>query len=130
MICTGPVGILCVLGGLVLAGQPALDAWEVAQVHPLHIALHDGFTGQKVRISVNGQTVLDRPVRTDLRISRADAVDISAPAQRVTLAATVEPSGITGTIDVDAAATPYVSLDLQPGGGLLWTTSAEPFRYM
>jgi hypothetical protein len=100
-------------------------------MHPLHIALHDGFRGQHVRITVNGQIVFDRTdVRTDLRISQAAAVDTTAPARRVTLSAAIDPGGISGSTEVDVVATPFVSLDLLADGSLRWNPSAEPFRYL
>jgi uncharacterized protein (DUF2345 family) len=99
-------------------------------MHPLHIALHDGFQGQHVRISVNGQSVFDRAgVRTDLRISRADAVDVIAPAQHVRIEATVDPGGVSGATEVDVVATPHVAIDCA-GSSLRFTPSAEPFAYM
>ncbi|MGE0259309.1 MAG: hypothetical protein AB7H71_08630 [Alphaproteobacteria bacterium] len=99
-------------------------------MHPLHIALHDGFQGNHVRISVDGQTVFDRAgVRTDLRISRADAVDVSAPAQHVRIEVTVDPGGVAGATEVDAAATPYVAIDLA-GSGIQFKLSADPFAYL
>ncbi len=55
-------------------------------MYPLHIALHDGFQRRHVVIVVDGRTVFDRAgVTTDLRISRADAVDIEVTAQRIYL---------------------------------------------
>src|SRR5262249_2461693 len=101
------------------------------EVYPLHIALHDGFGGQHVRISVNGQTVFDRSgVKTDLRISRADAVDTRAPARTVKVRVTVDPGGISGETTVDVVSTPYLGVDLQPDRTLRWRPSAEPFRYL
>jgi hypothetical protein len=100
-------------------------------MHPLHIALHDGFQGQHIRIAIDGQTVFDRAhVITDLRISRADAVDVDAPTPRVSVSVSIEPGGIAGSQEVDVTATPYVSIDLAPDGSLHWKCSAEPFRYM
>jgi hypothetical protein len=110
--------------------QAAWRNLETAEMHPLHIALHDGFQGQHVRISVNGQSVFDRAgVRTDLRISRADAVDVNAPAQHVRIEATVDPGGVSGGTEVDVVATPYVAIDFT-GNGLRFKLSAQPFAYM
>ena len=119
-----------ILGGLALMSQAAWLSLGAAEMHPLHIALQDGFQGQHVRISVNGQSVFDRPgVTTDLRISRADAVDVSAPAQRVRIEATVDPGGVSGATEVDVVATPHVAIDFV-GGSLRFKVSAEPFAYM
>ena len=97
----------------------------------LHIALHDGFAGQPVRIWLNRQTVYDQPgVRTDLRISRADAIDIETPPQPVRVSVEIDPGGISSATEVDAVATPYLAIDLEADGHLRWTPSAEPFRYL
>jgi len=118
------------LGGLALLSQAVWHPSEGAGMHPLHIALQDGFQGQHVRITVNGQGVYDRAgVRTDLRIARADAVDVSAPAPRARIEVTAEPGGYSGAADVDVVATPYVAIDLA-NGSIRFKTSAEPFAYM
>lgn len=97
----------------------------------LHIALHDGFAGQRVRITLNGRTIYDQPdVRTDLRIARADAIDVDVPARSSRLSVTIDPGGVTSATDVDAAATPYLAITIEAGGGLSWKASAEPFRYL
>ena len=62
-------------------------------------------------------------------ISRAEAVDVSAPAQRVRIEATVDPGGVSGATEVDVVATPHVAIDFV-GGSLRFKVSAEPFAYM
>jgi len=96
----------------------------------LHFALHDGFTGQTVAISAEGREVYRRAdVRTDLRISRADAFDVQVAGPRVTVAVAVEPGGLHATAEIDVAATPYVAVDLQ-SGAIRIKPSDEPFHYM
>lgn len=97
----------------------------------LHIALHDGFAGQRVQIKVNGRAVFDRAgVRTDLRISRADAIDVEAPLQPSRISITIDPGGISGATEVAPGPTPYLAADLEENGHIRWTPSAEPFRYL
>lgn len=96
----------------------------------MHIALHDGFAGHTVTIAVNKREVYRRTgVRTDLRISRADAfdTDVAGPTAEVDVA--VEPGGLAATTRVDTAATPYLAIDLK-GGALRLIPSAERFLYM
>jgi hypothetical protein len=97
----------------------------------IHIALHDGFRGNHVVITVDGNVVFDRNgVRTDLRISRADAIDVDVAAASVAVAVNVDPGAIAGAVTVDVAATPFLAIDLLDGGKLRFTHSAEPFAYM
>ena len=95
----------------------------------LHIALHDGFAGDAVVVAVDGQEVFNRSgVKTDLRISRADAVDTETHNGAATVQ--VSARGRTAQATVDAAATPYVAVDLGPDGQPAIRASAEPFAYL
>ncbi len=99
-------------------------------MHPLHIALQDGFRQNSVAITVDGRTVYNKSgVTTDLRISRADAVDVELPQATARIGVAVGPGNITATRDHDAQAAPYLAISLE-GGRLLFTTSREPFRYL
>lgn len=96
----------------------------------MHVALHDGFTGQTVAVAVDGHEVYRRAgLRTDLRISRADAFDAEAAGPEVQVEVTVEPSGPRATIQLDVRSTPYLAVDLI-GGTIRFTPSPEPFHYM
>jgi hypothetical protein len=96
----------------------------------LHIALHDGFTGQTVSIAVDHREVYRRSgVRTDLRISRADAVDTEAAGPEITVEVTVDPGDQRAVMRVDICATPYLAIDLK-SGAIHLTLSGEPFHYM
>jgi hypothetical protein len=97
----------------------------------LHIALHDGFRGNHVTITVDGNVVYDRSgVATDLRISRADAVDVDVAATSVAVAVDVDAGAIAGAVTVDLSAAPYVAIDLMDGGKLRFTHSGEAFAYL
>jgi hypothetical protein len=125
------------IGGLACASQAALmtlttlsTALGSNKMHPLHIALHNGFQGNHVVIEIGGRIVFDRTgVTTDLRISRADAVDVEVDGEQVPITVTVLP-GVSGSIDLNVAQSPYLAVDLQPDGTLRWITSHEPFRYL
>lgn len=96
----------------------------------MHIALHDGFTGQTVTVMVDGRQVYRRAdVRTDLRISRADAFDTGAAGPTAEVEVTVEPGGMAAATRLDPTATPYLAIDLR-GGTIHFTRSATPFFYM
>jgi hypothetical protein len=96
----------------------------------LHIALHDGFTGHTVTVTVDGREVYRRAgVRTDLRISRADAFDTDAPGPAAKIEVRVDPGSLQAAIRLDLAATPYLAINLI-NGAIQFTPSATPFFYM
>jgi len=96
----------------------------------VHIALRDGFAGQTVTIAVDKREVYRRAeVRTDLRISRADAFDTDVVGPRAEIEVTVEPGGHRAATRVDVAATPYLAIDVKDGT-LRLSPSAERFVYM
>jgi hypothetical protein len=95
----------------------------------LHIALHDGFAGDTVAIGLDGREVYSKAgVRTDLRISRADSVDVEAPDGQATVE--VRARGRTAAATVDPSRTPYVAVDLGPDGQPGIRATTEPFAYL
>ena len=95
----------------------------------LHIALHDGFRGDAVASRVNGREVYRKEgVKTDLRISRADALDVEAPAGPATVE--VEARHHAGRTEVDPGRTPHLAVDLGDDGAPAFRASAEPFAYL
>jgi hypothetical protein len=116
------------IGSLALSGQAAI---AVQGGYSMHIALHDGFTGQTVTIAVDGQQVYRRTgVRTDLRISRADALDVEVShAGQIRIEVTIEPGNQQASTVVDPSATPNLAVDLT-AGSIHFKASAEPFHYM
>src|SRR5262249_13190925 len=94
----------------------------------LHIALQDGFAGDDVAIRVDGREVYRKGgVRTDLRISRADGLEVEAGARaRVE----VEARGLTAATDVEPQATPHLGISLTRDGRVQMKPSAEPFAYL
>lgn len=95
----------------------------------LHIALQDGFAGDPVAIRLDGREVYRKAdVRTDLRISRADGVDVEVPAAGATIE--VEARGRTTTAQVLPTRTPYLAVNLEADGRPDLRASAEPFAYL
>jgi hypothetical protein len=124
------LSLLCVSSSLAHISRAA-PAREVNVMPRLHIALHDGFRGNHVVITVDGRVVFDRTgVTTDLRISRADAMDVDVAAASVAVAVNVNPGAIAGAVTVDVAAAPFLAIDVLDGGKLRFTHSAQPFAYM
>lgn len=81
----------------------------------LRVRLGDGFRNDTVRLHVNGEQVYHKSgVTTDLRLSRAETVDLAAAAPGVRLEVAVEggPSAVT---DVQLPATPFVEASIVDG---------------
>ena len=95
----------------------------------LHIALQDGFTNDTVAISLDGREVYRKDgVKTDLRISRADAIDVEAAGAHATVE--VRAKAQSGSTSLDPARTPYLAVSLDADGRPLFRASSEPFGYL
>ena len=95
----------------------------------LHIALNDGFAGDQVAVRVDGREVYRKAgVKTDLRISRADAVDTEAADGGADVE--IEARGKVSRVRIDPKATPYLGVDLGPDGQPRFRQQAEPFAYL
>jgi hypothetical protein len=95
----------------------------------LHIALQDGFAGDSVAISLDGREIYRKEgVRTDLRISRADGIDVetSATASQVE----VQARSHSASTSLDPAKTPYLAVNLDASGQPQLRASATPFAYL
>lgn len=81
----------------------------------LRVRLGDGFKDDTVRLRVNGEQVYHKSgVTTDLRISRADTVDVAAAAPGVRLEVAVE-GGPSAVADVELPQTPFVEASIVDG---------------
>ena len=90
----------------------------------LHVALNDGFTDDAVVLRLNGHEVYSKAgLRTDLRITRAAAVDL--PLDEGPAELTVEVRGHTAALTIDAARTPHITVDLSPDGHPVLRPSVE-----
>lgn len=95
----------------------------------LRIDLRDGFSGDAVAIRLDGREVYRREgLTTDLRISRADGLEVEAPEGGAALE--VETRGGAARLQLDPAATPHVAVDLDPDGRPAVRASAEPFAFL
>lgn len=100
-------------------------------MHTLHIALHDGFQGHTVGITVNGREVYKKSsVTTDLTISRADGFDVQEASNKARIEVSVEPGGHKGSTEIDVTQYPFVAVSLERDGSISFKPSKTPFRYM
>ena len=81
----------------------------------LRVRLGDGFQDNTVTLRVNGQQVFHKSgVTTDLRISRADSVDLPVGTSIVRLEVAVD-GGPCAAREIDPAETPFVDASVVEG---------------
>jgi hypothetical protein len=85
-------------------------------VATLRIELQDGFEDDEVICTVGGREVARRPaVRTDLRISRADAIELEVPDAPLTVGVQVPTRGLAAELDLDPREHPYLLVRIVAG---------------
>jgi hypothetical protein len=95
-------------------------------VAALRIELQDGFEDDEVVCTVGGREVARRPaVRTDLRISRADAIALDVADAPLTVGVRLPARGLAAELGLDPREHPYLlvrivegRLELRPSGDL------------
>ncbi len=96
----------------------------------LVIDLQEGFDGDVVVIMVDGREVFRKAgVRTRYQIGLAESVRPEVTAGRHRVAVELPDRGLSGEVELDAAATPHLAVSAQ-GDRLVLTLAAEPFRYL
>jgi hypothetical protein len=95
----------------------------------LHIALQEGFAGDRVSISVDGRQIYSKDaVRTRTQIGLADSVETThdpGPA-RIEVHARDQAATITETLTGDL----FLAVSLSADGQITHRSAAQPFRYM
>jgi hypothetical protein len=125
------LAITLVIGGLLCSAPWGQPTGSGRPMHPLHIALHDGFQGHTVVITVDGREVYNQSsVTTNLAISRADAFDVQVASNTVRIDVSVEPGGRQGSTEVDVTQYPFVAVSLERDGSITFQPSTQRFRYM
>ncbi len=97
----------------------------------LIIDLQEGFRDDRVIVAVDGREVFRKEgVRTRHQIGRADGVRVEGVAAgRRSVAVELPDRGLSGRVEVDASARPYLAVSVM-GERLVFTPAAEPFRYV
>jgi len=96
----------------------------------LHVALQEGFVGDRVLLKVNETEVARREgVSTKNQIGLAEAVEIDVPQGPVMLDVRVVRGDLAARLSVGVGATPFVGVSIV-GGALTLTPQGEPFRYL
>jgi hypothetical protein len=95
----------------------------------LHIALQEGFAGDRVSISVDGRQIYSKDaVRTRTQIGLADSVETTHDPGPTTIE--VHARDRVSTITETLAGDLFVALSLSPDGQIVHRSAAQPFRYM
>jgi hypothetical protein len=97
----------------------------------LHVHLQDGFSGEPVRIRLDGKTVIENPaVTTRPQLGLAELIPLELPAGRHTLEVQVPAHTQVQTFTLTSGQELHVGLSLNPDGGLSYRISESPFGYV
>jgi hypothetical protein len=81
----------------------------------LHIHLQEGFANDQVIVTVDGQTVFEAEVSTNLMRGRAATFDAPVPQGTITVEVLVSTRELRGAIDIDARDVPYLGCGMRDG---------------
>jgi hypothetical protein len=96
----------------------------------LHIALQEGFSGDDVRVHVNGRLVFDKKeVKTRMQIGLADSVDVTVPNTDVEVGIEVLSRTVSTTLALTLERPLYLAISLTGRGDITHRISHEPFGY-
>jgi hypothetical protein len=91
----------------------------------LHVALQEGFDNDNVVIRLNDEPIYE----TDLRIGRADAVDVPLMEGRLRLSVSLPDRNMSGSVVVQGTDAVYVGVSVE-GDTVEFTVSDQPFGYL
>jgi hypothetical protein len=95
----------------------------------LRVDLQEGFSGEPVRITVNGRDEFQKDgVRTRTQIGRADAFEVTLPAGPAHIE--VHARGVTHQIAVSLSANLYIGVSITPDGTIVDKQSSHAFGYV
>ena len=132
------IGVLLLSGTLMLVagaacnqqhdiGEPAASSETLAM---LHVDLQEGFDNDSVLVRLNDKPIYENSdVTTDLRISRADAVEVPLGDGPLRLSVSLPDRDISGSIVVQGKSAVYVGVSVT-SDLVEFTVSDEPFGYM
>ena len=130
------IAVLLLSGTLILAaacnrqedsGGPVASSEKLPM---LHVALQEGFSDDTVLVRLNDKPIYENTgVTTDLRISRADAVEVPLGDGPLRLSVSLPDRDISGSVVVQGKSAIYVGVSVT-GDLVEFTVSDEPFGYM
>jgi len=96
----------------------------------LHVALQEGFDNDNVVIRLNDEPIYESAgVTTDLRIGRADAVDVPLTDGRLRLIVSLPDRHMSAAVVVQGTDAVYVGVSVE-GDTVEFTVSDQPFGYL
>lgn len=96
----------------------------------LHVALQEGFDNDNVLMRLNDEPIYESArVTTDLRIGRADAVDVPLGEGRLRLSVFLPDRDLTGSVVIQSKKIVHVGVSVH-GDTIEFTVSDRPFGYM
>lgn len=98
-------------------------------MNTLVVDLQDGFGDDLVVIAVDDRRVFQKAgVRTRMQIGLAESIELEVASGHHSLRVSLPEKGLQEELSIDAGATPFLGVSLEPGR-LRLTPSAGPHRY-
>jgi len=106
-----------------------IDLGRELSVPVLQIDLANGFFRDRVRVDLNGRTVLDREdVTTRTQIEFAADCSAEVATGRSKLQVVLSERGLSESFPVDVSGPTYLEISIAPDGRIRCRSSPEPFR--
>ena len=97
----------------------------------LRIDLQDGFDGDTVVVTVNGEEIFrEQGVRTKTQVGAARYVKMEVEIGATTVMVTLPERGLTEMFELDITGPTFLGVSLQPGDTLTHCVQSTPFRYL
>ncbi len=97
----------------------------------LHVALQNGFLGEEVALSVNGEEVFrGKEVKTRVQIGLAEAIDIDVGSGQVTIETSIPARDISERLEIILSKPVFLGVSIDPEDGIRYLIQHRPFRYM
>ena len=96
----------------------------------LHVDLQEGFENDAVLLRLDDRTIYEETgVSTDMRISRADSIEVPLAAGSSTLSVSLPDRDIAGSIVLALSDSLHIGVSIQEGS-VKFTVSDQPFGYL
>ena len=96
----------------------------------LHVALQEGFDNDNVLMRLNDEPIYESAgVTTDLRVGRADALEVPLKEGRLRLSVSLPDRDLTGSVVIRSTNTVHVGVSVE-GDAVEFTVSDQPFGYL
>jgi len=95
----------------------------------IHVAFHDGFDGQMVRLMIDSREVFSQELKTRYQIGYAASYEVTVANGKHELIVQIDDTKSTMNVEVSDG-TLYIGVSRESDGRLQMRSTTEPFRYL